>query len=124
MVKGPISHQGLGSKALRSTYLVKTDIGWYEDKLNNCADTVQLILERIKLDYMNVAPGMRTSASDEKIHSLQKVSRMFLLYCEDLRSKLTLEAYEAEFPRLRLAFLNACFDDHFLDLGGGGEANN
>ena len=67
MVTGPISHQGLGSKALRSTYLVKTDIGWYEDKLNNCADTVQLILERIKLDYMNVAQGMRTSASDEKI---------------------------------------------------------
>ena len=96
MVKGPISHQGIASKALRATFMVKTEIGFYEDKLNNDEETVNLILERIKLDFLHTAAGMRTSASDEKVHSLQKVSRMFLLYCEDLRTKLTLEAHHVE----------------------------
>ena len=92
MVKGPINHQGIASKALRSNFLVKTDVDFYEDRLSNDDETVELILKRIQLDYLNTAAGMRSSASDDKVQFLQKSARMFLLYCENLRSKLPLEA--------------------------------
>ena len=92
MVRGPITHAGVASKALRSNYLATTDVGFYEDRLGNDEKTVELIIKRIELDFLNVAPGMRTSASDEKVQYLQKCARMFLLYCENLQNKLTPEA--------------------------------
>ena len=92
MIKGPITHGGVASKALRTAYMVDTDVDFYQDKLGNTEATVQLILERVHRDFVRVATGMRSSATDERIHYLQKACRMFQLYCENLRTKLKPEA--------------------------------
>ena len=116
MTKGPITHAGIASKALRLGWSMKVDVDWYVDKMVNTEDTVELILDRIVADFTNSPPGMRTSAGDDRVQSMQKVCRMFLLYMEDLASKLPAEALQSESPALWESFKLGCFDEHLLDL--------
>ena len=92
MVKGPITHSGIASKALRNNFHRDSGIAFYEDKLGNANGTVELILSRVHKDYINTAVGMRASASDDRIQQLQKICRMFQLFLEHLATKLSDEA--------------------------------
>ena len=116
MTKGPITHAGIASKALRLGYSMKVDVDFYVERMSNTEPTIQLILDRVISDFSNSPIGMRTSAGDERIQSMQKICRMFLLYMEDLASKLPAEAVQAETPALWDSFKLGCFDEHFLDL--------
>ena len=115
MIKGPISHSGIASRALRTSYMVDTEVGFYSGKLGNDEATVSLILERIKKDFASIVAGMRSTASDEKVTSLQRICRMWILHLEDLRSRLPGLSYNAELASLEKSFLSGCFDDQLLD---------
>ena len=115
MVKGPITHAGVASKALRLGYTPRVEVNFYTEKLLNTPDTVDLILQRVVHDFLNVPTGMRTSAGDDTIQSLQKICRMYLLHVQELKSQLPESVFMSEINGLREAFFAGCFDDHLLD---------
>ncbi|CAE7199295.1 unnamed protein product [Symbiodinium sp. CCMP2456] len=120
MVRGPITHSGIASKALRNNFHRESGIAFYQDKLGNAEGTVELILSRVHKDYINTAVGMRASASDDRIQQLQKICRMFQLFLELLETKLSEEAschfvFMAERPNLVESFMSGSFDDELLE---------
>ncbi|CAE7226915.1 unnamed protein product [Symbiodinium microadriaticum] len=115
MVRGPISHSGIASRALRNNFHRESGIAFYEDKLGNAEGTVELILSRVYKDYINTAVGLRTSASDEKVQQLQKICRMFQLFLEQLATRLSQEVFSAERPNLVECFMSGSFDDELLE---------
>ena len=92
MNRGPVSHAGIASRALRNSYHRESGISFYDDKLGNGPGTVELMLARIYQDYMTTAPAMRSCAGEEKMQQLQKVCRMFQLFLDNLATKLSEEA--------------------------------
>ena len=115
MIKGPITHAGIASKALRLNYSGKIDVDWYADRMSNDENTITIILDRVLGDFMNTPAGMRSSAGDDRVQALQKISSMFQLYLEDLSNKLPEEIFRNESAALWTSFSLGCFDEHLLD---------
>lgn len=115
MYKGPITHAGLASKALRLGFSPKVEVDFYMEKMMNTEETVHLVIDRIIHDYKNSPAGMRSSAGDETVQNLQKICRMFLLHVQQLSSQLPESVFTSEINGLREAFFAGCFDDHLLD---------
>ena len=115
MIKGPVTHAGIASKALRLNYCAKLGVDWYADRLSNDERTITIILDRVLGDFLNAPAGMRSSAGDDRVQALQKIASMFRLYLEDLSNQLPGETFRNETPALWSSFNLGCFDEHLLD---------
>ena len=110
MVRGPISHAGLGSDAIR--------VGWGPDCLmrewtvdmQNQESTVILVAERISQDFDSRPVALRKPAGPAEVLNLQKVCRCFELSLAKFRAKVSEENFVKHRETLRGSFLNGGLD--------------
>ncbi|CAJ1374819.1 unnamed protein product [Effrenium voratum] len=111
MARGPFSHAAIGSKGMRTGWKPQCESPWWQERMGNTTETVDLIIDRILKAWQNLPSGLRKTAEDATVLHTQKVVRTFQLHLEDLQSQLPAEAFAAEKAKLMEAFMLGGMDD-------------
>ena len=79
--------------------------------MTSTAETQDLIIDRIFNSWVALPAGIRKTADETTVLSMQKICRCFQLYLENLQSKLPAASFIAEKKKLMDAFAMGTMDD-------------
>lgn len=111
MVKGPITHQALASKAICVGYTPDVSSNIWKTMVNT-ENIVDMLVRRLVQGWVDLPAGLRKSVGPDQVQAMQKIVGAFNVAVTVFSGLVPSEVLDSEFPSLRHAFDSGCMDIH------------
>ena len=116
MVRGPITHSGIGCQAFRLGAEPEVLAPEWAQRLKNTTSSLVLAATRLVEDFRAAPVGLRKPAGAVEVQRMCRITRCWEIVLEKFSSQLPQKSIEAELPKLKLLFEKKIFDQWLFTL--------
>ncbi|CAK9104678.1 Uncharacterized protein SCF082_LOCUS48825, partial [Durusdinium trenchii] len=116
IVKGPITHAGLGCHAMRVNFAPDLIASDWSANMKNTQSSLLLVAERIVGDFKALPPGLRKSAGAPEVQRLTRIARAWEICLNKFSGLVPHKTMVEELPILKDMFAKRVFDDWLHNL--------
>ena len=110
MVRGPITHAGLGAASFRLGHEPELIAQDWSQRMKNTSSSLVLAAKRIVEDFKGAPPGLRKPAGAIEVDKMARIARCWELVLEKFSAQLPQKSLQAELPKLQSLFEKKIFD--------------